>query len=160
MWHSNHQGWLLISTDISPKKTGHLGLMDYAEIWLKFLSPSSLSSIQTFTLKRTTMKSSLLWDLIMVEIISGLPILARTTAFMQNSFPSVTCPPSDETAAWNVTANGKYCCFCNCLSWVNQLFLSPGQLPKTAIVIILDFVYILLSQHFHCSQKSDYKWTL
>lgn len=36
---------------------------------------------------------------------------------------------------------------------MNQLFLSPGQLPKTAIVIILDFVYILLSQHFHCSQE-------
>ena len=36
---------------------------------------------------------------------------------------------------------------------MNQLLLSPGQLPKTATVIILDFVYILLSQHFHRSQN-------
>lgn len=75
------------------------------------------------------------------------------TAFMQNVFLSVACPPSDETAAWNVTANDKHWFFCNCLSWVNQFFLSPRQPPKTATVIILDFVYTLLSQHFHCSQE-------
>ena len=56
-------------------------------------SPFSLSNIQTFALKRTTVKSSLTWNLITVETISGWPVLAGTTAFMQKRIPK-RCLPS------------------------------------------------------------------